>query len=90
MFEHAYQMDFGAKAADYVKTVMAVINPDKCRSFYEKLWQGVADVCGKNHGKSRERNRRNFLLHLRAISPKRARLVSTNRCTDGRSGRSAG
>lgn len=26
MYEHAYQMDFGARAADYVNTVMAAIN----------------------------------------------------------------
>ena len=26
MFEHAYQMDFGAKAADYVSTIMAAVN----------------------------------------------------------------
>ena len=26
MYEHAYQMDFGAKAADYVNTVMETIN----------------------------------------------------------------
>jgi superoxide dismutase, Fe-Mn family len=26
MYEHAYQMDFGAKAADYVTTIMNVIN----------------------------------------------------------------
>ncbi len=26
MFEHAYQMDFGAKAGDYVKAVMAAVN----------------------------------------------------------------
>jgi hypothetical protein len=25
MFEHAYQMDFGAKASDYVKVAMAAI-----------------------------------------------------------------
>jgi superoxide dismutase, Fe-Mn family len=26
MYEHAYQMDFGARAADYVNTVMSAIN----------------------------------------------------------------
>ena len=26
MYEHAYQMDFGAKAADYVSTIMAAVN----------------------------------------------------------------
>ena len=26
MYEHAYQMDFGARAADYVNTIMGVIN----------------------------------------------------------------
>jgi Fe-Mn family superoxide dismutase len=36
MFEHAYQMDFGAKAADYVKTVMAVINWSNADRLYEK------------------------------------------------------
>lgn len=40
MFEHAYQMDFGAKAADYVKTVMAAINRTNADRLYEKYGKG--------------------------------------------------
>jgi Fe-Mn family superoxide dismutase len=40
MFEHAYQMDFGAKAADYVKTVMAAINWTNADRIYEKYGKG--------------------------------------------------
>jgi Fe-Mn family superoxide dismutase len=36
MFEHAYQMDFGAKATDYVKVVMAAINWSNGDRLYEK------------------------------------------------------
>jgi Fe-Mn family superoxide dismutase len=36
MFEHAYQMDFGAKAADYVKAVMAAINWSNADQLYER------------------------------------------------------
>ncbi|NUJ81413.1 superoxide dismutase [Methylocystis sp. FS] len=40
MFEHAYQMDFGAKAGDYVKTVMAAINWTNADGVYEKYSRG--------------------------------------------------
>jgi Fe-Mn family superoxide dismutase len=36
MFEHAYQMDFGAKAADYIKTVMAAIDWSNADRLYER------------------------------------------------------
>jgi Fe-Mn family superoxide dismutase len=36
MFEHAYQMDFGAKAGDYVKAVMAAINWSNADKLYER------------------------------------------------------
>ncbi|MBI5013815.1 MAG: superoxide dismutase [Methylocystis sp.] len=36
MFEHAYQMDFGAKAGDYVKAIMAAINWSNADRFYER------------------------------------------------------
>jgi superoxide dismutase, Fe-Mn family len=36
MFEHAYQMDFGAKAGDYVKTVMAAIDWSNADRLFEK------------------------------------------------------
>jgi Fe-Mn family superoxide dismutase len=36
LFEHAYQMDFGAKAADYVKVVMAAIDWSNADHLYEK------------------------------------------------------
>ncbi|HEY8064933.1 MAG TPA: Fe-Mn family superoxide dismutase [Methylosinus sp.] len=36
MFEHAYQMDFGAKAGDYVKTVMAAAGWSNADRLYEK------------------------------------------------------
>lgn len=40
MFEHVYQMDFGAKAADYVKTVMAAINWTNADRLYDKYGKG--------------------------------------------------
>ncbi|TDX64932.1 Fe-Mn family superoxide dismutase [Methylosinus sp. sav-2] len=36
MFEHAYQMDFGAKAADYVKVVMAAAGWSNADRLFEK------------------------------------------------------
>lgn len=36
MFEHAYQMDFGAKAADYVKVVMEAIDWSSADRLYAK------------------------------------------------------
>jgi Fe-Mn family superoxide dismutase len=39
MLEHAYQMDFGAKAADYVKVVMEAFswsNADRLYAKYNK------------------------------------------------------
>ena len=36
MFEHAYQMDFGAKAGDYVKTIMSAINWSNADRLYER------------------------------------------------------
>lgn len=36
MYEHAYQMDFGAKAADYVTTVMGAINWSNADRLYEQ------------------------------------------------------
>jgi superoxide dismutase, Fe-Mn family len=36
MYEHAYQMDFGAKAADYVATIMNVINWSNADRLYEQ------------------------------------------------------
>ena len=36
MFEHAYQMDFGAKAADYVKVVMAAVDWSNADRLYGK------------------------------------------------------
>ena len=36
MFEHAYQMDFGAKAADYVKTVMEAVNWSAADGLFER------------------------------------------------------
>ena len=36
MFEHAYQMDYGAKAGDYVKAVMAAINWSNADQLYER------------------------------------------------------
>jgi Fe-Mn family superoxide dismutase len=35
MFEHAYQMDYGAKAGDYVKAVMATINWSNADRLFE-------------------------------------------------------
>ena len=37
MYEHAYQMDFGAKAADYVTTVMGVVNWSNAERAYARL-----------------------------------------------------
>jgi len=36
MYEHAYQMDFGAKAADYVTTSMSVIDWSHADRLYER------------------------------------------------------
>jgi Fe-Mn family superoxide dismutase len=36
MYEHAYQMDFGAKAADYVTTVMGTINWSNADQLYAR------------------------------------------------------
>jgi superoxide dismutase, Fe-Mn family len=36
MFEHAYQMDFGAKTGDYVKAAMAAINWSNADRLYER------------------------------------------------------
>jgi Fe-Mn family superoxide dismutase len=36
MFEHAYQMDFGAKAGDYVNAVMAAVNWSNADRLYER------------------------------------------------------
>jgi Fe-Mn family superoxide dismutase len=36
MFEHAYQMDLGAKAADYVKVVLEALNWSNADSLYAK------------------------------------------------------
>jgi Fe-Mn family superoxide dismutase len=36
MFEHAYQMDYGAKAADYVKVVLESLNWSNADSLYAK------------------------------------------------------
>jgi Fe-Mn family superoxide dismutase len=40
MFEHAYQMDYGAKAGDYVKAVMATINWSNADRLFEKYSRG--------------------------------------------------
>jgi len=36
MYEHAYQMDFGAKASDYVTTIMNVINWSNADRLFEQ------------------------------------------------------
>lgn len=36
MFEHAYQMDFGAKAGDYVKAVMSAVNWANADTLFER------------------------------------------------------
>ena len=36
MYEHAYQMDFGAKAADYVATIMNVMNWSNADRLYDQ------------------------------------------------------
>ena len=40
MYEHAYQMDFGAKAADYVTTVMNAINWSNADRLYAQANRG--------------------------------------------------
>jgi Fe-Mn family superoxide dismutase len=40
MFEHAYQMDYGAKAGDYVKAVMAAINWSNADRLFAKYGKG--------------------------------------------------
>jgi Fe-Mn family superoxide dismutase len=40
MYEHAYQMDFGARAADYVNTVMSAINWSNADRLYGQYSRG--------------------------------------------------
>ena len=40
MYEHAYQMDFGAKTADYVNTVMAALNWSNADRLYAQYNRG--------------------------------------------------
>ena len=40
MYEHAYQMDFGAKAADYVTTIMGTINWTNADRLYAQYSRG--------------------------------------------------
>jgi superoxide dismutase, Fe-Mn family len=40
MYEHAYQMDFGAKAADYVTTVMGTINWSNADRLFAQYQRG--------------------------------------------------
>ena len=40
MYEHAYQMDFGARAADYVNTVMGAINWSNADRLYAQNSRG--------------------------------------------------
>ena len=37
MYEHAYQMDYGAKAGDYVNAFMEAINWDNAAKLYERV-----------------------------------------------------
>jgi Fe-Mn family superoxide dismutase len=41
MYEHAYQMDFGAKAADYVTTSMNVLNWSNADRLYAEHRAGL-------------------------------------------------
>ena len=40
MYEHAYQMDFGARAADYVNTIMGAINWSNADRLYARYNKG--------------------------------------------------
>jgi superoxide dismutase, Fe-Mn family len=40
MYEHAYQMDFGAKAADYVNTIMGAINWSNADQLFTRYSKG--------------------------------------------------
>jgi Fe-Mn family superoxide dismutase len=49
MYEHAYHMDFGAAAADYVKAFMASIAWDAVYARYQDAVHGVSESCGAAH-----------------------------------------
>src|SRR5262249_59444054 len=45
MYEHSYQMDFGAKAGDYVDVFMSVINWPAVQQFYDRVRSLSTERC---------------------------------------------
>src|SRR5262249_14427107 len=45
MYEHSYQMDFGAKAGDYVDVFMSVINRPAVQQFYDRVRSLSTERC---------------------------------------------
>ncbi len=48
MYEHAYHMDFGAKAADYVDAFMANIHWEAVYQGYQQAVHGASEACAAN------------------------------------------
>jgi Fe-Mn family superoxide dismutase len=49
MYEHAYHMDFGAAAGDYVNAFMANIAWDGVYARYQQAVHGASESCGASH-----------------------------------------
>jgi len=47
MYEHLYQMDFGAKAASYVDTLMNVIRRNTAERLFVQMSEGTRGNTGR-------------------------------------------